>query len=187
MTWFIVGLGNPGKKYENTRHNIGFNVLNLFAEEIKANFQTKKNYEIAEGYLNGIPVYLLKPLTFMNLSGKAVIEFVKYKNFSGFSQTLVIYDDLDLPVGKIRLKWDGGSGGHKGVNSIINELGTKDFYHLKIGIGRPPLKELIENYVLDKFNKDEREIIDAAINKAVLCITALIEQGPQIAMNKFNG
>lgn len=187
MTWLIIGLGNPGKKYENTRHNIGFNVLNLFAEEIKANFQIKKNYELAEGSLNDIPLFLLKPLTFMNLSGKAVVEFTKYKNFLEASKTLVIYDDLDLPVGKIRLKWNGGSGGHKGVNSIINELATKDFYHLKIGIGRPPLKELVEYYVLEKFSKNEREIIDTAIIRAVSCITTLIEHGPQIAMNKFNG
>lgn len=187
MTWLIIGLGNPGKKYENTRHNIGFNVLNLFAEEINTYFQIKKNYEIAEGYLNGIPLYLLKPLTFMNLSGKAVVEFIKLKNFFESSKTLVIYDDLDLPVGKIRLKWNGGSGGHKGVNSIINEMGTKDFYHLKIGIGRPPLKEFVEYYVLEKFSKNERETIDTAINKAVICIKTLIEEGPQMAMNKFNG
>lgn len=187
MTWFIVGLGNPGKIYENTRHNIGFNVLNLLAKEIDANFQIKKNYEIAEGYLGITPLYLLKPQTFMNLSGKAVAEFVKYKNFFEPSKTLVVYDDLDLPVGKIRLKWNGGSGGHKGVTSIINELGTKNFYHLKIGIGRPPLKELIENYVLGKFSKEEKEIIDTAIVRAISCIITLIEQGSQIAMNKFNG
>ncbi len=187
MTWLIIGLGNPGKKYENTRHNIGFNVLNLLAGRINFYFQIKDNYELAEGYLFGNPLFLLKPLTYMNLSGKAVSEFVKYKNFLDSSKTLVVYDDLDLPPGKIRLKWNGSGGGHKGVNSIIHELGTKDFFHLKVGIGRPPLKELIENYVLSKFNKEEQTIIDDAISKASTCIITLIEKGPQIAMNQFNG
>ncbi|MCX7770545.1 MAG: aminoacyl-tRNA hydrolase [Proteobacteria bacterium] len=187
MTWLIIGLGNPGKKYENTRHNIGFNVINLFAEEIKISFLNKKIYDLGEGYLGSTPIFLLKPLTFMNLSGKAVVDFVKYKNSIEGSKTIVIYDDLDLPLGKLRLKWNGSGGGHRGVNSVISEWGTKDFFHLKIGIGRPPLKQLVENYVLEKFNKEEREIIDSAIIKAIACIRTLIEEGPQIAMNKFNG
>lgn len=187
MTWLIVGLGNPGKKYEKTRHNTGFQVTDVFAHKNNLVFETKKNYEIAEGYLDDIPIFLLKPLTFMNLSGKAVSEFLKYKNLLSLEKTVVIYDDLDLPVGKLRLKWNGGSGGHKGVNSIINECGNKNFYHLKIGIGRPPLKELIEFYVLEKFSKNEKEIIDEAIEKATMCIISLIKEGPQMAMNKFNG
>jgi PTH1 family peptidyl-tRNA hydrolase len=187
MTWLVVGLGNPGKKYENTRHNIGFNVVNLLAEELKIDFHTKKTYEIGEGYIENTLLFLLKPLTFMNLSGKAIVDFVKYKNTFDSSKTVIIYDDLDLPVGKLRLKWNGSGGGHKGVNSVINELRTKDFFHLKIGIGRPPLKELVESYVLDKFSKEENDIILTATKKAVECIRTLVEKGPTTAMNNFNG
>jgi PTH1 family peptidyl-tRNA hydrolase len=187
MTWLIVGLGNPGKKYEKTRHNIGFNVVNAFALDVNISLENKKNYELGEGYLDGIPIFLLKPLTFMNLSGKAVSEFYRYKNTITPEKTVVVYDDLDLPIGKLRLKWNGSGGGHKGVASVINEMGTKNFYHLKIGIGRPPLKELVEFYVLDRFSKEESLVINEAIEKSVLCLKTLIKEGPQITMNKFNG
>jgi len=187
MTWLFIGLGNPGKKYEKTRHNIGFNVVNAFSEYLNVIWENKKNYAFGEGNLDGIPIILLKPLTFMNLSGKAISEFCKYKNTITSEKTVVVYDDLDLPVGKLRLKWNGSGGGHKGVASIISEWGTKNFYHLKIGIGRPPLKELVDSYVLDRFSQEEFFVINEAIEKSVSCLTTLIKEGPQTAMNKFNG
>ncbi len=187
MTWLFVGLGNPGKNYEKTRHNTGFNVVNAFSEHVNISWEKKKTYAFGKGYLDGIPIFLLKPLTFMNLSGKAVSEFCRYNNTITSEKTVIIYDDLDLPVGKLRLKWDGSGGGHKGVASIINEMGTKNFFHLKIGIGRPPLKELVESYVLDRFSSEELLVINEAIEKSVFCLLTLIKEGPQIAMNKFNG
>jgi len=187
MAFLIVGLGNPGKKYEKTRHNLGFSVVDLLAERLNSSFFEKENYLIGEGVINNIPLYLLKPLTFMNRSGLAVKNFIKYKNDIGEKGIFIIYDDLDLPVGKIRLKWNGGSGGHRGVNSIIENLGTKNFYHLKIGIDKPPLKELVENYVLGNFTKSEIEFIEPAKEKAVDCLLYAITESPEKAMNKFNG
>lgn len=186
MTWLVVGLGNPGKKYERTRHNIGFEVANRLAEKLQIIFKTKKNFEIGEGFYSNNPFYIIKPLTFMNLSGLAVKDFASYKNISK-ENIIVIYDDLDLPVGKIRLRWNGSGGGHKGVASIIQELGSKFFYHLRIGIDRPPLKELVESYVLSRFQPKEWEVINESIEKAVECIFTLIDQGKAMAMNKFNG
>ncbi|MCX7990880.1 MAG: aminoacyl-tRNA hydrolase [Proteobacteria bacterium] len=187
MGFLIVGLGNPGKKYEKTRHNLGFNVVDLLAERLKQSFQEKENYLISAGEINNFPLYLLKPLTFMNRSGLAVKNFIKYKNDINERNIFVVYDDLDLPVGKIRLKWNGGSGGHRGVNSIIENLATKNFYHLKIGIDKPPLKELVESYVLGNFSKQEYEFIEVAKERAVECLLTAINESPTKAMNIFNG
>lgn len=187
MAFLIVGLGNPGKKYEKTRHNLGFNVINLLAEKLNISFSEKENYHLGEGLIQSAPLYLLKPLTFMNRSGLAVKGFLKYKNDIEEKNLFVVYDDLDMPLGKIRLKWNGGSGGHRGVNSIIEQLGTKNFFHLKIGIDKPPIKELVESYVLGNFSKAEMEFVEQAIEKAVDCLISAIIDTPEKAMNKFNG
>lgn len=186
MAFLIIGLGNPGKKYERTRHNLGFSVLDLLAERLNFSFHERENYLIGEGDFNNSSLFLLKPLTYMNRSGLAVKNFLRYKDIDERS-IYVIYDDLDLPVGKIRLKWNGGGGGHKGVQSIIDNMGTKNFYHLKIGISKPPLKELIEHHVLGNFTKEELQYIEPAKINAIECLIIAITESPERAMNKFNG
>lgn len=186
MAYLVVGLGNPGNKYTRTRHNIGFMVVDLLADNLKLSFKEKENYLIAEGELEGCPLFILKPMTFMNLSGKAVAHFLRYKNFSD-ENIFVVYDDLDMPLGKLRLKWNGSGGGHKGIKSIVEERQNKSFFHLKIGIGKPPIKELVEGYVLSKFSPQEQEVINDAVYKAYLCIRTAIKEGVTKAMNAFNG
>lgn len=186
MAYLIAGLGNPGKKYEKTRHNLGFSVVDILAERLNIDFSEKDNYLISTGEINNAPLYLLKPLTFMNRSGLALKNFLKYRNDIEEKDIFIVYDDLDLPVGKIRLKWNGSGGGHKGVRSVIEELGTRNFYHLKIGIDKPPLKELVEGYVLGNFSKAELDVIVDAKIKAVDCLFTAIRESPTIAMNKFN-
>lgn len=186
MISFVVGLGNPGPKYAKTRHNVGFMVADAFASSLNFIFKKKDNYEIAEGEFASSPIFILKPLTFMNMSGKAVSGFLKYHNVSG-ENMFVVYDDLDMATGKLRLKWNGSGGGHKGVQSIIDETQRKDFFHLKIGIDKPPLKELVNEHVLSKFTPEEFEIINSAIKKAVLSLSTAITEGSAKAMNLYNG
>lgn len=153
----IVGLGNPGTEYENTRHNIGFMILDNFV----GNVRWKKN-KIANYYKTKIAdndVLFLKPLTFMNLSGQAVSYFLKYYKIKP-SDLLVIHDDMDLIFGKIRIKNNSSAGGHNGIKSIINELNNKEFYQLKFGISHPQNDNVID-YVLQKFSQKELDIIDS--------------------------
>lgn len=186
MAYLLVGLGNPGQKYAKTRHNLGFMVADSVAKSLNLIFKERDNYLLTEGELGGSPLFILKPLTFMNLSGKAVASFLKYKKIED-EQIFVVYDDIDMPLGKLRLRWNGSGGGHKGVKSIIEERQNKNFYHLKIGIDKPPLKELVDKHVLGQFSKDELKIIETSIVKANLCIKSAITAGVTKAMNTFNG
>jgi len=160
----IVGLGNPGKKFDHTRHNAGFEVLDFFAKE------------------NDFPedeVLLIKPQTFMNESGKAVLPY-KFK----IKDLVVVHDDIDMPLGKIKFVKDSTSGGHKGVDSIIQTLGTKDFIRLKIGIATGDHKA--EEVVLQKFSPQEKEILDEVIKKSAEALKYLIENGLEKTMNEYN-
>ena len=186
MAYLVVGLGNPGPKYAKTRHNIGFMVAEELASLQGITFVEKDDYAIAKGELEGAPLFIIKPLTFMNLSGRAVRNFLRYNNIPG-DNLFVVYDDLDMPLGKVRLKWNGSGGGHKGVQSIINELQSKEFYHLKIGISKPLLKELVEGYVLTKFSPEEKKVIDEAIKRAVLSLKTAMTEGASKAMTLYNG
>lgn len=186
MSYLVVGLGNPGEKYAKTRHNIGFMVADLLADSLNIDFREMSNYALGEGEFNGSPLFILKPFTFMNLSGKAVKDFLRYHEISE-KDMFVVYDDIDLPLGKIRLKWNGSGGGHKGVKSIIEECERRGFYHLKIGIDKPPLKELVDKHVLGRFTKDEMAVINDAIHNAHLCLKMAITEGATKAMNTFNG
>ncbi len=185
MSYLIIGLGNPGKKYEDTRHNIGFKVADKFSERLNIKFFEKHNFYIAEGEISDSPVFIMKPMTFMNRSGQAVRNFLKYKNIDG-RNIFIIHDDLDLPLGAMRLRWNGSSGGHNGIKSIISETGTADFYRLKIGIDKPPVREMVEYYVLEPFSKAEMVIVNETIERSVECIISAISEGPQKAMNKYN-
>jgi len=188
----IVGLGNPGKTYAHNRHNAGFRCLNYFARLHSIRFdhrQCRAKIGLAEA--KGEKLLLVKPRTFVNLSGNPVACLVRKHNIP-LSDLLVIYDDLDLPLGKIRLRQSGGSGGHKGMNSIISTLGSEDFPRIRVGIGRPQSEEqsmsedAIVNYVLSDFSPQEEAIIKPVIVKVSEAIDCFLTQGIEVAMSKFN-
>ncbi len=192
--WYIVGLGNPGKKYENTRHNVGFFVLNLLAKRYKLKFNSNRKgirrllgsmkYLSASGYISDEEILLIKPMTYMNRSGRALLKLFKQKTIDT-QNLLVIVDDLNLPLGKLRLRPDGGGGGHNGLASIIETLQTKDFPRLRIGIGTPT-KAAWEDYVLKPFKKKELEEINIAVQIATEAIEDLMKYDIQTVMNKYN-
>lgn len=189
----IVGLGNPGRGYAHNRHNIGFMCLSHFARKQGIHFDRKRGKaRIGVGEVAGEGVILAKPQTFMNLSGQSVSRLV-----SGFdialSDLLVIHDDLDLPLGKIRLRRGGSSGGHKGVDSIISSLGSQNFLRLRVGIGRPASDENhaegaegVISYVLSDFTPEEKQIVTQAIPRVSEAILYLLTEGLLPAMDKYN-
>jgi len=181
----IVGLGNPGPKYARTRHNAGFQGVEYLARSNGLQFQRMRfKSSIVEGRIAGIRVVLAKPLTFMNLCGQAVGPLVRWHHLS-LGNLLVIYDDLDLPLGLIRLRAGGGSGGHKGMKSIIAALGTRDFPRLRIGIGRSQGEDP-SDYVLHRFTYDEMIVMESAYARACQAIECYLTQGIATAMNEFN-
>lgn len=182
----IVGLGNPGRKYIKTRHNLGFIVVDKLAEKYDLEFNEKNFYLISQGNIEGKEVTLIKPLTYMNLSGKAIREIVDKKILENLPKSIiVIHDDLDLPLGRIKIKKNGSSGGHKGVQSIIEHLGTKDFIRVKIGIGKDPEME-ISDYVLSPFSNQQKAIIKEKVSQAVDSIVTILTKGVDKAMNIYN-
>ena len=180
----IVGLGNPGKKYEHTRHNMGFDVVDLFSElaQIDIDKDAFKGL-VGRGKVFDEDVYLLKPQTFMNLSGESVREIVSYFKIPK-EDIIVIYDDLDLEPGKIRLRLSGSSGGHRGIQNIIDQLGSEEIKRIRIGIGKPTYDTI--DYVLGKPLKEEQVLIDEAIKKAVDALKEILKNNFDSAMNKFN-
>ncbi|SDM09025.1 aminoacyl-tRNA hydrolase [Halarsenatibacter silvermanii] len=182
----IVGLGNPVPKYENTRHNIGFQAVRKLAE--KHNFKARKRDEamVAEDRIKGYPAAIAQPLTLMNRSGRAVSWLVDEYSAKP-RDLLVIHDDLDLEMGRIRLKYGGSSGGHNGIKSIIKALDTPEFNRLRLGIGRPPPGVRASDYVLDKFSSEEKlEVIEPALARAVEAVELWLEEDLDAAMNRFN-
>lgn len=182
----IVGLGNPGSEYAGTRHNAGFEVVDRFLAKYAKTFRERnaRGGEARDGSFAGEKLIVLKPLTFMNLSGNAVLPVVKGESLKP-SEILVIYDDIDLPVGRMRLRKNGGSAGHNGMKSIIEALGTENFPRLRIGIGTEDAKR-DPDYVLGKFSGKEREIYEALIGKAVEALELLQRRGIDEAMCRFN-
>jgi PTH1 family peptidyl-tRNA hydrolase len=184
MTTIIIGLGNPGKKFEGTRHNVGFMIIDNFAE--KNNFSEfelskKSNSLLSENVLDK-KIILVKPQTFMNDSGKAVREILENNPAENI---IVIHDDVDLPVGKIKIVEERGSAGHKGVESIIENIGNKGLIRIRIGIA--PQKEIkAKQIVLKKFSKEEKEIINNVNNKTIEALDFLLQNGLEKAMNKYN-
>lgn len=184
--YLIVGLGNPEDKYSNTRHNMGFDVINKLSKEcdIKVS-KSKFDAFYGMGEINGKKVILAKPQTYMNLSGESVIKFKKFYKLSN-KNIIVIYDDMDLNIGDIRLKAKGGPGTHNGMKSVVDNLNTEEFIRVRVGIGTPKYKDDIINYVLEQIPKREREILDESIIKAKYSIMEILENGIDRAMNKFN-
>ena len=190
----IVGLGNPGRGHANNRHNVGFVCLNHFARMQNIRFDKKQGKaRTGSGEVSDSEVLLAKPQTYMNLSGQSVSLLVDKFNVSP-DNLLVIHDDLDLPLGKIRIRQDGSSGGHKGVGSIITELGSQNFIRIRVGIGRPVKNESftelsedeIINYVLSDFTPDEKQTITQVIPMVSEAILCLLTEGLAATMNRYN-
>ena len=187
-TWLIVGLGNPGKEYERTRHNAGFRAIDILANKLgckidKAKFQGlygQVNYE-------GKKLYLLKPLTYMNLSGRSVVQLSAYFNIPP-KQIIVLFDDISLPPGRLRIRADGSAGGHNGIKSIISEVGSQDFPRVKIGVGAKahPDQDLAD-HVLSNFSVQEEKPLVSALERAADAALCIIDRGVPETANRFNG
>lgn len=187
IQWLVVGLGNPGAKYESTRHNMGFLVVDKLAQNEKLKFN-KLRFKAwtATWEVGGEKVLLMKPQTYMNLSGEAVGQAARFYKIPA-DHVLVISDDIALPAGKLRIRAGGSAGGHNGLKNIIQHLGTDRFPRIKVGVGMPPQAAYdIADWVTGKPMGEEQKVIIEALNKAVAAIPVLIEQGVDRAMNRFN-
>ena len=184
--YLVVGLGNPEGEYSNSRHNMGFDTINKIAEKLDVKISREKYKGLyGETTINNEKVILLKPQTYMNLSGDSIIEF---KNFYKIpdENIIIIYDDMDIEKGNIKIRKQGGPGSHNGMKSVIDVLNTDVFPRIRIGIGRPMFKEMTIAYVLEKISKEEREILDKAIDKAADATIDIIEKGIDKTMNMYN-
>ncbi len=182
----IVGLGNPKKQYSGTRHNLGFQVVEKLASRLKSAAPVSKHRSLlAEAEYSGRKLLLAQPLTYMNRSGLAVKEIISGYNLD-LDGIMVVYDDLDLPPGMIRLRQKGGGAGHRGVQSIIDALGTEEFPRLRIGIGKPPPGMEASDYVLQPLEGEDRDLIEPALEKAAEAVLSFVSEGLEAAMNNFN-
>ena len=183
--FLIVGLGNPGSQYEDTRHNIGFKVLDNIAQEYNIDINRQKFKGMyGEGFINGEKVILLKPSTYMNLSGESVKEVLDFYKLSN-EDILVIYDDISLDVGRLRIREKGSAGGHNGIKNIIAHLGTDVFPRIKVGVGQPDVD--LVNYVLGKFSKEEMDVLSESIEASTKAVKEIISNDVKSAMNIYNG
>ena len=187
VAWLIAGLGNPGAKYENTRHNAGFMTADALAEHCHAGaWRIKFQAQTAQVVLGGQGVLLLKPLTYMNLSGEAIGQAARFYKLPA-DHVLVISDDTDLPLGKLRIRKSGSAGGHNGLKSIIAHLGTDQFPRLKIGVGGKPHPDYdMADWVLGQFQGQDKKAMEDAVARAVQAAECLVQDGPEKAMNRFN-
>ena len=184
--YIIAGLGNPGKEYENTRHNIGFDVIDRLAEEENiAVMESKHKALIGKGYVAGQKVILAKPQTFMNLSGESIREAVDYYKIDP-QDIIVIYDDISLDPGQLRIRLKGSAGGHNGIKNIIAHLGTQEFPRIKVGVGAKPPKMDLADYVLSRFGAEEQKIMDEAFGEAAEAAVMMMTTGAERAMNHYN-
>jgi len=182
--WAIVGLGNFPRKYQGTRHNVGFEVAEELLARHSLKFKDKELYRIAEGSVEGERVVLAEPLTYMNHSGNAAYQIIR-KNGIVPENLIVLQDDIDMPTGRLRIRLGGTSGGHKGVEDIIQRIATKDFIRVKIGVGKDP-EMLVEDYVLKKFSRDEKPVIADAVQLAADAVECILRESLYDAMNRFN-
>jgi len=184
--YLIAGLGNPGLRYKNTRHNIGFRVIGLLASKLGIRLSSKR-FHSKNGRVRfaGKEVILLCPQTYMNESGRSIKACVDFFCLDT-EKLLVLHDDIDLPLGRIRIARDGGSGGHRGIISIIEHLGTREFARVRIGIGRPRYGEAIEAFVLSPFYENEKSVVEKVVELSAQACEAFVREGLQSAMNHFN-
>lgn len=183
--FLIVGLGNPGKEYENTRHNIGFEVIDYIANKYNIELNRVKFKGVyGEGFIENKKVILLKPTTYMNLSGESIREVINFYKLTE-EDVIVLYDDISLEVGRIRIREKGSAGGHNGIKSIIANLSTDVFPRIKIGVGQP--KGDLVSHVLGKFSKDEQEVLKESLEASASAVEIIIRENAKEAMNKLNG
>ncbi len=187
VEWLVVGLGNPGPKYVETRHNAGWHLLDMIVRDHENfRFNEKRGRGlIARGELAGVKTALVKPQTYMNLSGEAVAPIARFYKVPP-ERILVAFDDVDLPTARLRLRPKGRAGGHKGMRSIIQHLGTDEFPRLRLGIGRPPGRMPVESYVLQKFKPDEWGEMQVTYQRGIEAIKTVLTDGINTAMNQFN-
>lgn len=185
--YIIAGLGNPGSKYEKTRHNMGFDVIDELVEEYNVpGSGVKFDAMYGKGRIGSEKVILVKPLSFMNLSGGPIRAMVDYFKIDPESELIVVYDDIDLEPGQLRIRKKGSAGGHNGMKDIIQKLGTQNFMRVKVGVGAKPKGWDLADYVLGRFSGEERKHIDEAIVRASKAVAMIVEEGPDAAMNEYN-
>ncbi len=186
LPFLIVGLGNPGAEFSHNRHNVGFMLLDCLADRLGESFsRLESNSLLTKAKYQNKRLLLAKPQTFINLSGQAVSRLVKYYKIP-LESLLIVYDDVDLPLESIRIRPNGGAGGHKGVASIIERLGTKEFPRLRLGIGRPSGRKNAAAHVLQNFTKEENEFLEVTLKRAVDAVLLFVSAGLETAMNKYN-
>ena len=185
--YIIAGLGNPTKEYDNTRHNIGFAAIDALADKYGISVSDMKNKALmGKGVINGNKVMLLKPLTYMNLSGEAIRAAVDYYKIDEKSELIVIYDDISLDVGQLRIRKKGSAGGHNGIKNIILHLGHDTFQRIKVGVGEKPKGYDLADYVLGGFSKEDEALVKEACEHAAEAAAEILTDGPDKAMNDFN-
>ena len=187
-SWLIVGLGNPGKEYERTRHNCGFRAIDILAQNLGCKIDKGKFQGLyAQTVYKGTKLFLLKPQTYMNLSGRSVLQMSAYYNIPP-SRIIVLFDDISLEPGRLRVRADGSAGGHNGIKSLIGELGSQEFPRVKIGVGAKPNPQMdLADWVLSTFTSAEQKALDAALPHAADAALCIVEQGVPQAANKYNG
>lgn len=185
--YLIVGLGNPGRKYERTKHNVGFDVIDYVTDRHSIPFSgIQFQAECGKGVIAGQKAMLAEPLTYMNLSGEAVAALVNYYKLDPEEELVVIYDDISLEPGQIRVRKKGSAGGHNGIKNIIACLGTDKFKRIRLGIGGKPERWDLADYVLAPFGKEERAAVDEGIKRAAEAVCVMMTEGPDAAMNRYN-
>lgn len=183
----IVGLGNPGAEYDNTRHNIGFDVIDELSRKHNIPVRSmEKHGLVGKGMIGSDKVMLVKPQTFMNISGVCVAGLVDYYSLD-MEDVIIIYDDVTLDIGKIRLRPHGSAGGHNGIKSLINELGTQEFQRIRVGVGKKPVHYDLTDWVLGHFKKEEREVMDKSVQLSAEAVESILDKGIGFAMNMYNG
>ena len=185
--YIIAGLGNPTLQYEGTRHIVGFDVIDTLADKYNISVDARKSRAfIGKGMIEGQKVILVKPQTYMNLSGESIRGLVDYYKIDVEHELLVIYDDISLDVGQLRIRKKGSAGGHNGIKNIIANLGTQNFPRIKVGVGEKPKKYDLADYVLSHFSKAERELMEEGYQKAVKAVEMLLDGEMEAAMNEYN-
>lgn len=186
-TYLLVGLGNPGREYRGTRHNVGFMVLDTLAEKLGVSLtRVQERSMVAACMDNGRKIILAKPVTYMNLSGTSIASLMRFYKITT-DHLMVMHDDIDLPLGTLRLRPGGGSAGQKGVASTIERLGSEEFARLRVGVGRPPGQKMAADYVLHPFSRGEQETLDFVLGRAAEAALTFVRAGLDAAMNQYNG
>ncbi len=185
--YIIAGLGNPGRKYAHTRHNVGFDAVDRLAEDCRISMEGKKFQGIyGIGYIGGQKAVLVKPQTYMNLSGECIRDFLYYYRVDPEQELLVLFDDISLEPGNIRIRKKGSAGGHNGIKNIILHAGTQNFARIKIGVGEKPSSWDLADYVLSPFSRQDRELVDGALDHAADAVKMILEGSMEAAMNQYN-